>query len=146
MSADVTRDPVPLRWGLNDVEWADDDNVFVLLSGPAGEPYSLELEPSQAAVLRVDMAGPDGPAAFRAAWDAEQVGPLYGGERAARDHCEHDARRDYPDGIRLVWRVFEETVAELYAVVDGNEAETGYTVTRLPLADAHTPDDETGGA
>lgn len=146
MSADMMRDPIPLRWGLNDVGWADDDNVFVLLSGPNREPYTLELEPSLAAVLRDDLAGPDGPCAFRAAWDTEQVGPLYGRESAARDHCVHDARRDYPDGAQLVWRVFEETVAELFTVVDGREETTQYTVTRLPLAGAHTPDDETGGA
>jgi hypothetical protein len=34
--------------------------VTVLLSGPAGEPYWLELDPERAAVLREDLAGPDG--------------------------------------------------------------------------------------
>lgn len=134
MSAGVGRDPIPLRWGLNDVEWCDDDNVIVLLSGPDGEPYTLELEPSQAAVLREDLAGPDGPAAFRAAWDTEQVGPLYGREEVARAHCERDARLDYPDGTRLVWRAFRDDDAELFAVEAGEERPTGYTVTRLPLA------------
>jgi hypothetical protein len=52
--------PTPLRWGLNDVLWGDDDTVTVLLSGPAGEPYCLELDPERAAVLREDLAGPDG--------------------------------------------------------------------------------------
>ena len=69
MSAEVERDPIPLRWGLNDVEWCDDDNVIVLLSGPDREPYTLELEPTEAAVLRDDLAGPEGPAVWRAAWD-----------------------------------------------------------------------------
>ena len=52
--------PTPLRWGLNDVLWSDDDTVIVLLSGPDGEPYWLELDPERAAVLRQDLAGPDG--------------------------------------------------------------------------------------
>ncbi|MFI5702602.1 hypothetical protein ACIA78_21460 [Streptomyces xanthochromogenes] len=52
--------PIPLRWGLNDVQWGDDDSVVVMLSGPDGEPYWLELDQEQAAVLREDLAGPDG--------------------------------------------------------------------------------------
>ncbi|MBP5918746.1 hypothetical protein F3K34_43970 [Streptomyces sp. LBUM 1486] len=52
--------PTHLRWGLNDVLWGDDDTVTVLLSGPDREPYSLELEPDRAAVLREDLAGPEG--------------------------------------------------------------------------------------
>ncbi|MFE7972975.1 hypothetical protein [Streptomyces shenzhenensis] len=52
--------PTPLRWGLNDVLWGDDDTVAVLLSGPTGEPYWLELDPERAAVLREDLAGPGG--------------------------------------------------------------------------------------
>lgn len=131
-STDV--DPIQLRWGLNDVEWCDDDNVIVLLSGPDGEPYTLELEPSQAAILRDDLAGPEGSAAFRAAWDTEQVGPLYGREEVARAHCERDARLDYPDGTRLVWRAFRDDDAQLFAVEAGEERPTGYTVTRQPLA------------
>jgi hypothetical protein len=39
--------------------WGDDDSVTVLLSGPDGEPYWLELDPERAAVLRQDLAGPD---------------------------------------------------------------------------------------
>ena len=53
-------DPTRLRWGLNDVLWGDDDTVIVLLSGPDREPYWLELDPERAAVLRQDLAGPDG--------------------------------------------------------------------------------------
>ena len=53
-------DPTPLRWGLNDVMWGDDDSVIVLLSGPDGEPYWLELDAERAAALRQDLAGPDG--------------------------------------------------------------------------------------
>jgi hypothetical protein len=52
--------PTQLRWGLNDVMWGDDDSVIVLLSGPDGEPYWLELDKERAAVLRQDLAGPDG--------------------------------------------------------------------------------------
>lgn len=52
--------PTPLRWGLNDVMWGDDDTTTVLLSGPDGEPYWLELDPERAAVLRQDLASPDG--------------------------------------------------------------------------------------
>ena len=50
--------PTRLRWGLNDVMWGDDDSVIVLLSGPDGEPYWLELDADRAAVLREDLAGP----------------------------------------------------------------------------------------
>lgn len=49
--------PTPLRWGLNDVLWGDDDTIIVLLSGPQGEPYWLELDPERAAALREDLAG-----------------------------------------------------------------------------------------
>lgn len=128
-------EPTLLRWGLNDVMWGDDDTVTVLLSDADGRPFWLELEDTQATVLRDDLAGPDGPAAWRAAWDTEQCGPLYSREEAARAHCEHDARIDYPDGTRFTWRAYEETVAEL--VVNGQETPTGYTVTRIPLASEH---------
>lgn len=50
--------PTPLRWGLNDVLYGDDDTTTVLLSGPEGEPYWLELDPERAAVLRQDLVGP----------------------------------------------------------------------------------------
>lgn len=52
-------DPTPLRWGLNDVMWGDDDTVTVILSGPDREPYWLELDPERAAVLQQDLAGPN---------------------------------------------------------------------------------------
>ena len=52
-------EPVLLRWGLDDVMWGDDDSVTVILSGPAGEPYWLELDPERAAALRENLAGPD---------------------------------------------------------------------------------------
>jgi hypothetical protein len=54
-------DPVPLRWGLNDVLYGDDDTITVCLSGPDREPYRLELAPDQAAALRNDLADPDAP-------------------------------------------------------------------------------------
>ncbi|MFE2457548.1 hypothetical protein [Streptomyces sp. NPDC059402] len=53
------QDPTPLRWGLNDVLWSDDNSVTVMLSGPGGEPYWLELDAERAAVLRTDLAGPN---------------------------------------------------------------------------------------
>lgn len=58
-------DPTPLRWGLGDVLWGDDDTVIVCLSGPAPDyrPYWLELGPERAAALRDDLTGPDGPPA-----------------------------------------------------------------------------------
>lgn len=52
--------PVQLRWGLDDVQYGDDDSVIVMLSGPDGEPYWLELDAERAPVLRRDLAGPDG--------------------------------------------------------------------------------------
>lgn len=52
--------PTQLRWGLNDVLRCDDDRVIVMLSGPDLEAYWLELDPERAAVLREDLAGPDG--------------------------------------------------------------------------------------
>lgn len=52
-------DPTPLRWGLNDVLYGDDDTITVCLSGPDREPYWLELDRERAAVLRDDLAGPD---------------------------------------------------------------------------------------
>jgi hypothetical protein len=56
---EATPNPTQLRWGLNDVMWGDDDSVIVMLSGPNGEPYWLELDPDRAAALREDLAGPD---------------------------------------------------------------------------------------
>lgn len=52
--------PTHLRWGLDDVLWGDDDSVIVLLSGPDLAPYWLELDPERAAVLRSNLAGPEG--------------------------------------------------------------------------------------
>lgn len=52
--------PTPLRWGLDDVLWGDDDSVTILMSGPDREPYWLELDPERAAGLRQNLAGPDG--------------------------------------------------------------------------------------
>jgi hypothetical protein len=56
---DFQPEPVRLRWGLDDVEYGDDDTVTLLLSGPDGEPYLLELEPERVAVLRQNLVGPD---------------------------------------------------------------------------------------
>lgn len=52
--------PTHLRWGLGDVLRSDDGSVIVMLSGPDREAYWLELDPERAAVLREDLAGPDG--------------------------------------------------------------------------------------
>ncbi|MGW0897497.1 hypothetical protein ACWD0G_10945 [Streptomyces goshikiensis] len=51
-------DPAQLRWGLDDVLWGDDSTVTVMLSGPQGEQYWLELDVDRAAVLRQNLAGP----------------------------------------------------------------------------------------
>jgi hypothetical protein len=53
-------EPTQLRWGLDDVMYGDDDSTVVMLSGPAGEPYWLELDPERVAVLRQNLAGPEG--------------------------------------------------------------------------------------
>jgi hypothetical protein len=53
-------EPTLLRWSLDDVMWGDDDTITVLLSGPDREPYWLELDPARAAILRRNLAGPDG--------------------------------------------------------------------------------------
>lgn len=88
------QEPTLLRWGLDDLEYGDDGSVTVLLSGPAGEPYWLELEPERAAALRDSLAGPDGakPAVDRAAlrqriaealmrWAEDNNSPLYASMR-----------------------------------------------------------------
>ena len=55
--ADV--DPTRLRWGLDDVEYGDDDSVTVLLSGPGGTPFVLELDADRATALRDALNGPE---------------------------------------------------------------------------------------
>ncbi|MFM9373231.1 hypothetical protein [Streptomyces sp. Da 82-17] len=58
--ADSSVEPTQLRWGLDDVMWGDDDSTTVMLSGPDGEPYWLELEADRTAALREALAGPNG--------------------------------------------------------------------------------------
>ncbi|MFF7183282.1 hypothetical protein [Streptomyces sp. NPDC008121] len=53
------REPIQLRWGLDDVMYGDDDTTTVLLSGPGGEPYWVELDPERTAALRNALAGPE---------------------------------------------------------------------------------------
>jgi hypothetical protein len=53
------QDPTQLRWGLDDVMYGDDDTTTVMLSGPGGEPYWLELEPERTRALRDALDGPD---------------------------------------------------------------------------------------
>lgn len=60
LQADETgSEPTMLRWGLDDVLYGDDDTITVLLSGPDGRPYWLELDPERAAALRDSLAGSD---------------------------------------------------------------------------------------
>jgi hypothetical protein len=54
-------DPVPLRWGLDDVMYGDDDSTTILLSGPDGAPYWLELGSERTTALRQALAGPEQP-------------------------------------------------------------------------------------
>ncbi|MFJ2568906.1 hypothetical protein ACIOYT_00600 [Streptomyces halstedii] len=53
------REPIQLRWGLDDVMYGDDDTTTVVLSGPGGEPYWVELDPERTAALRAALAGPE---------------------------------------------------------------------------------------
>ncbi|WP_326700231.1 hypothetical protein OG909_24860 [Streptomyces sp. NBC_01754] len=57
------REPIQLRWGLDDVMYGDDDTTTVMLSGPSGEPYWVELGPERTAALRDALAGPAAPPA-----------------------------------------------------------------------------------
>ncbi|MGZ2355694.1 hypothetical protein LRE75_03140 [Streptomyces sp. 372A] len=50
--------PTQLRWGPDDVLWGDDDTIIVMMSGPLGEPYWLELGEERAAALRQHLTGP----------------------------------------------------------------------------------------
>ena len=47
--------PTPLRWGLDDVELGDYGSVTLMLSGPHGEPYVLDLDPARAVALSVPI-------------------------------------------------------------------------------------------
>lgn len=74
-------EPVQLRWGLDDVQYGDDGTITVMLSDPARKPYWLELDRELAAVLRANLAGPDGeqrrvltPNEYDAAWHAVEGG------------------------------------------------------------------------
>lgn len=72
VNPDFQAQPVQLRWGLNDVMYGDDDATTVMLSGPDGEPYWLELDPGRAAVLREDLVGPGVDAQFQV-WPLKRV-------------------------------------------------------------------------
>jgi len=52
-------EPTPLRWGLDDIEYGDDDTTTVMLSGPHREPYYLDLDQERANALRDALAGPE---------------------------------------------------------------------------------------
>jgi hypothetical protein len=133
-------EPIPLRWGLNDVQWGDDDSVTVMLSGPNGEPYWLELDAEQAPVLRTDLAGSDGERVFRAQHDSIVMGH-YTNRQAAYEHCEAFLRRESPTAW-FDWAEAEGGVAELTVRVDGEDLETGYTVTALEVASEYDGGDE----
>jgi hypothetical protein len=140
-NADVARDPIELRWGLNDVFWNDDDTVTVLLSDADGQPYHLELEPDRAVVLQVDLAGPGGLKAYRPSHDSIPMG-LYLTAAAAREHCETEERYSWGTGDPVPsfdWVEDEEDgVTELFAKTgDGEEHMTGYVVTSLEISSAY---------
>ncbi|MGW1468470.1 hypothetical protein ACWCPT_29510 [Streptomyces sp. NPDC002308] len=59
------QEPTQLRWGLDDVMWGDDDTTTIMLSGPDGAPYWLELDAERTAALRDDLAGPGATEAHR---------------------------------------------------------------------------------
>jgi hypothetical protein len=85
----------------------DDDTVTVLLSGPDREPYSLELDPERAAVLRQDLAGPDGD---RGALRDRIAATLYERERPPRDP-------HWPDVYAADREVFEAMADAVLAVL-----------------------------
>ena len=58
LTDEAQTEPVQLRWGLDDVQYGDDDSTIVMLSGPAGEPYWLELDAERAAALRQALVPP----------------------------------------------------------------------------------------
>lgn len=92
------REPIQLRWGLDDVMYGDDDTTTVLLSGPDREPYWVELDPERTAVLRDALAGPEAAAAPPAPADraavlaeAAEVAGQMGGRFGTDDHGDVDA-------------------------------------------------------
>ncbi|MEE1838155.1 hypothetical protein [Streptomyces sp. SP17KL33] len=115
-------DPTPLRWGLNDVEWGDDDSVTVLLSGPNGEPYSLELDQERAAVLREDLAGPDDdlPDSLAAATTAERAAESGMTPTAYRAHSHETAAQEIRDAAR---RLYADAGLRVLAALDETAAE-----------------------
>ena len=95
-------EPTLLRWGLDDVMYGDDDTTTVMLSGPAGEPYWLELDQERAAALRENLAGPDAESTQDTlpAWLCQRFDPrgpnwdqLSGDDRAYWEHQACAVRR-----------------------------------------------------
>ncbi|WP_328425941.1 hypothetical protein [Streptomyces sp. NBC_00443] len=76
---------------------------------------------------------------YRARWDSVPIG-LYARSRAARAHCEADARRDMPTASFDWIEDEEDGVAELVATVDGEEGVTGYTVTAVDVDSEYDPE------
>ncbi|MFE3004218.1 MULTISPECIES: hypothetical protein [unclassified Streptomyces] len=87
------QEPTPLRWGLDDVMYGDDDTTTILLSGPGREPYWLELDPERTAALRDALDGPAAPPApadraavlHQVADECDRAGGIY----ASRGQNEH---------------------------------------------------------
>ncbi|WP_228988618.1 hypothetical protein [Streptomyces sp. DH8] len=106
------QEPTPLRWGLDDVMYGDDDTTTVLLSGPGREPYWLELDPERTAALRDALAGPAAPpapadraAVLREAADllAELGTPIFG------ERSEHERGLMY--GAERLRRLADDAAA-----------------------------------
>ncbi|KUJ65419.1 hypothetical protein [Streptosporangium amethystogenes] len=129
-------DPIPLRWGLGDVEHGDDDTVTVYLSGPDREPYWLELDPERAAALRDDLTPPgDEPlAAIRRdlhealvvlpAPEADRVRALVARlEAAARATVGQPAEAHDTDRAAIL-----REAADLAAAHNGCPCNTGHTI------------------
>ncbi|MFD4475946.1 hypothetical protein ACFWPU_07505 [Streptomyces sp. NPDC058471] len=131
-------EPTPLRWGLDDVMYGSDDTTTVLLSGPVGEPYWLELGPDRTAALLAALAGPEGLTLYRAQHGSIVMG-LYTTATEARAHCVAKERRTRVDSAAPVFSWIEneeDGVASLVTVAEDSklEAETGYIVTALTAA------------
>jgi hypothetical protein len=89
-----------------------------------------ELEAAQGTVFRSGYVG-----------DAIPLG-LYDNEAAAREHCEAFLRRESPTAFSDWLKDEEDGVAELLVTVDGEDVETGYSVTVLEVASEY--DEEVG--
>lgn len=84
---------------------------------------------------------------YRAAYGSIVMG-LYTNPGAARTHCESVVRSETPtadNSVRVELRWYPETddadsPEGLFVTVDGDEQDTGYTLTPLTVWDAFDPD------